>query len=82
MAFVEPFGGKYHVSVHEHRTVTDWAIEIRYLLDVMFPDSKKIILIMDNLNIHKAESLYKAFSPAWVFSGIGKGKGYNIYSSE
>ncbi len=63
-AFVEPLGGKHHVSVHEHRTAVDWATEIKYLSDVMFPDAKKIILVMDNLNTHKAASLYKAFPPA------------------
>ena len=63
-AFVEPLGGRHHVSVHEHRTAIDWAVEIKYLSDVMFPDAKKIILVMDNLNTHKAASLYKAFPPA------------------
>lgn len=63
-AFVEPLGGKHHVSVHEHRTAIDWAQEIKYLSDVMYPDAEKIILVMDNLNTHKPASLYKAFSPA------------------
>lgn len=63
-AFVEPLGGKHHVSVHEHRTAVDWAKEIQYLSDVMYPDAEKIILVMDNLNTHKPASLYKAFSPA------------------
>ena len=49
-AFVEPLGGKHHVSVHEHRTAIDWAIEIKYLSDEMYPDAEKIILVMDNLN--------------------------------
>lgn len=62
-AFVEPLGGKHHVSVHEHRTAIDWAMEIKYLSNEMFPDAKKIILVMDNLNTHKAASLYKAFPP-------------------
>ena len=62
-AFVEPLGGRHHVSVHEHRTAIDWAQEIKYLSDVMFPDAEKIILVMDNLNTHKAASLYKAFPP-------------------
>ena len=61
-AFVEPLGGKHHVSVHEHRTAIDWAQEIKYLSDVMFPDAEKI-MAMDNLNTHKAASLYKAFPP-------------------
>ena len=62
--FVEPLGGKHHVSVHEHRTAIDWTQEIKYLSDVMFPDAEKIVLVMDNLNTHKAASLYKAFPPA------------------
>ncbi len=63
-AFVEPLGGKHHVSVHEHRTAIDWAQEIQYLSDVMFLDAEKLLLVMDNLNTHKAASLYKAFPPA------------------
>ena len=51
-AFVEPLGGKHHVSAHEHRTAIDWALEIRYLTDEMYPDAEKIILVMDNLNTH------------------------------
>lgn len=62
-AFIEPLGGKHHVSVREHRTATDWAEEIRYLVDEMYLDAKKIILVMDNLNTHKPASLYKAFPP-------------------
>ena len=49
-AFVEPLGGIRHVSVREHRTAVDWAEEIRYLVDVSYPDRDRIILVMDNLN--------------------------------
>lgn len=59
--FLEALAGKHHVSVHNHRTAIDWAEEIKYLVDVMYPDKDKIILIMDNLNTHKASSLYKAY---------------------
>ena len=59
--FVEPLGGVRHVSVREHRTAIDWAEEIRYLVDVSYPDRDKIILVMDNLNTHSLSSLYKAF---------------------
>lgn len=62
-AFVEPLGGRHHTSVREHRTTLDWAHEIKYLSDEMYPDVEKIILVMDNLNTHKAASLYKAFPP-------------------
>ena len=60
--FVKPLGGKHHVSVHEHRTV----IEIKYLSDEMYPNTEKIILVMDNLNTHKAAFLCKAFLLAEV----------------
>ena len=60
-AFIEPLGGKHHVSVREHRTATDWAEEIKYLSDVMYPDAERIVLVMDNLNTHKAASLYKKY---------------------
>ena len=62
-AFVEALAGRHHVSVREHRTAIDWAEEIRYLVDEMYPDVQKIILVMDNLNTHKPASLYKAFPP-------------------
>lgn len=62
-AFVEPLGGNHHVSVREHRTATDWAEEIKYLADVMYPDAEKIVLVMDNLNTHKPASLYKRYPP-------------------
>ena len=59
--FVEPLGGVRHVSVRERRTAVDWAEEIRYLVDVGYPDRDKIILVMDNLNTHALSSLYKHF---------------------
>ena len=62
-AFVEPLGGRHHVNVREHRTAMDWAEEIKYLADEMYPDARKIILVMDNLNTHKPASLYKKYPP-------------------
>lgn len=62
-AFIEPLGGRHHVSAREHRTATDWAEEIKYLVDEMYPDVEKIILVMDNLNTHKPASLYKKYPP-------------------
>ena len=59
--FVEPLGGVRHVSVRERRTAVDWAEEIRYLVDISYPDRDKILLVMDNLNTHALSSLYKAF---------------------
>ena len=63
LAFAEPLGGRHHTSVHEHRTVLDRIEELMYLVDIMYPDAERIILVMDNLNTHKPSSLYKRYKP-------------------
>jgi len=50
-------------EVTEHRTRIDWALQIKKLITVDFPDAKKIVLVMDNLNTHTIGSLYKTFPP-------------------
>ena len=60
-AEVEPLGGRRHVKITQRRTAKDWAEFIREMLDERYPDAKKVILVLDNLNIHKAASLYEAF---------------------
>lgn len=62
--FYDPFGGWRHVSVTARRTKIDWAIEIRNLLRDHYPEARKVILVMDNLNTHTGASLYEAFPPA------------------
>jgi hypothetical protein len=62
-AAVEPLTGRQHISVRERRTALDWAEEIQYLCDVMYPQAEQIILVMDNLNTHTPGSLYKRFRP-------------------
>lgn len=60
-AMVEPLTGKQHISVRERCTAIDWAEEIQYLCDVMYPNVEQIVLVMDNLNTHVRGSLYKRF---------------------
>jgi hypothetical protein len=62
--FFDPLEGRRHVVVTDQRTAVDWAHQIRYLVDDMFPHAKRISLVMDNLNTHTGASLYKAFAPA------------------
>ena len=62
--FYEPFGGKRYVSITDRRTKKDWAIQVKELLDVHYPNEEKIVLVMDNLNTHKGASLYENFPPA------------------
>ena len=60
-AEVKPLGGPRHVKITERRTAKDWAQFIREMLDERYPNAKKVILVLDNLNIHKMASLYEAF---------------------
>lgn len=62
-AFTEPLTGWRHIAVTDQRTRTDWAHEIRKLVDVHRPKAERITLVMDNLNTHSLGSLYEAFSP-------------------
>ena len=59
-----PFQGWRRVSVREHHTAIDWAEEVKYLLDEVYPDAVRVTLVCDNLNTHKVVSLYKAFPAA------------------
>ena len=61
--FFEPLMGKRHVKVTERRTRKDWALAMRELSDVQYPDAEIIDIIMDNLNTHSPASFYEAFDP-------------------
>ena len=61
--FIQPHFGKIIHSVEETRTAVDWAEKVRYLVDYIEPEAKKVVLVMDNLNTHSVSSLYKAFPP-------------------
>jgi hypothetical protein len=62
MAF-EPLAGWRHVQVTDHRCRTDWAAFVKGLVDGRYKDAVKIVLVMDQLNIHTPASLYEAFPP-------------------
>jgi hypothetical protein len=61
--FSAPLEKWRRADVTEHRTKLDWAHQIKKLVTVDFPDKKKFVLVMDNLNTHTIGSLYKAFPP-------------------
>ena len=56
-----PLEGWRHVKVTDRHTAIDYAHVLRDLSDTHFPDAAKIVLVQDNLNIHKPASLYEAF---------------------
>lgn len=61
--FFAPLEGWRHVEVTDRRTSEDWALQIKQLVDVHYPEAETIRLVMDNLNTHTPASLYKAFEP-------------------
>jgi DDE superfamily endonuclease len=63
LVLCEPLAGWRHVRVTERRTRKDYAECLRELVDVYYPDAKKIRLVQDNLNTHDGASLYEAFAP-------------------
>jgi len=62
--FFELLADWRHVQVTEHRTAQDFAHQMRWLVDVRYPDAECVEVILDNLNTHKLASLYEAFEPA------------------
>lgn len=60
---VEPLAGWRHVQVTERRTTLDFAEQMRWLVDEVYPQAKVIRVVLDNLNTHTPASLYAAFSP-------------------
>jgi DDE superfamily endonuclease len=62
--FVEALAGWRQVDVTDQRTRLDWAFAVRELLNSRYAATKRVTLVMDNLNTHSTASLYEAFPPA------------------
>ena len=59
----EPLSGQRQVEISTSRTRVDFANCIKRLVDVYYPESERIILVMDHLNTHEIASLYEAYPP-------------------
>ena len=59
----EPLAGQRHVEIGDTRKRKDFARCIKLLVDEYYPDSEKIVLVMDHLNTHAVSSLYEAYPP-------------------
>ncbi len=59
-----PLEGWRHVKVTDRHAAVDYAQVLKELSDTHFPHAEKIVLVQDNLNTHKAASLYEAFPAA------------------
>lgn len=62
--FFEPLKAWRHAEVTAQRSSTDYAKQMKYLVDERYPEAKKIRVVQDNLNTHVKASLYKAFIPS------------------
>jgi hypothetical protein len=60
----EPLKGQRLVEVTKFKTKKDWAQFIKRISDEMYPNAKKVTLVMDNYKTHSIGSFYEAFSPA------------------
>lgn len=59
-----PGQGWRHITVTDRRTKHDFALQMKALVDVFFPQALQIRLVLDNLNTHVASALYETFAPA------------------
>ncbi len=50
-----------HVKVTEHRAAHDFALCMRDLADIHYPDAELIRVVMDNLSTHNPGALYETF---------------------
>jgi transposase len=62
--FFEPLAGGRQVEVRPKRGARQWAEVMRELVDVHYPEAKRVVVVLDNLNTHAPSSLYEVFEPA------------------
>ncbi len=60
--FCEPQAGWRHVVVRAQRTMTDFAHQMKWLVEERYPEAEVIRVVLDNLNTHKPGALYETFS--------------------
>lgn len=58
-----PLLGQRWTRITKRRTYKDWAYLVRDIVDRLFPDAERVVLVMDNLNTHVGGALYEAFPP-------------------
>ena len=61
--FVDAHRAWRHAKVTDRRAAEDFAVCMRDLVDVHYPQAKRIRVVMDNVSTHSASSLYDSFPP-------------------
>jgi transposase len=59
----EPLVGKRIIEIRLRKTRRDWAEFLKKVADEIYPNVKKITLVMDNLKTHTTGALYERYSP-------------------
>ena len=52
------------MAITERRTMPDFAHQMRWLVDVAYPDAPVVRVVLDNLNTHRMASFYETFPAA------------------
>ena len=60
----EPLAGWRHVAITERRTMADFAHQMRWLVDVVYPHAPVVRVVLDNLNTHRMAFRYETFPAA------------------
>jgi hypothetical protein len=61
--FLEPLAGWRHVKVTAQRTKQDFAVCLSEMIEVYWPEAKKVRVVLDNLNTHTPAALYERYPP-------------------
>lgn len=59
----EPHRAWRHLEVSERRTNLDFAQQMKWLVDVGYPEAELVRVVLDQLSTHSPAALYEAFSP-------------------
>ena len=64
---VEPLAGTRRVTVTDRRTTPDFAAQMKYPCDELYPAATVIRVVLDKLNTHTPGSLFATYTPeeAW-----------------
>lgn len=66
--FTEPLAGWRHTVALKSRKKEDFALLMREVSELYYPDVERAILVVDNLNTHSKTAFYEAFDPAYAYT--------------
>jgi len=59
----EPLKGQRLVEISDFKKKEDWAKFVKRISDEIYPDAKRITLVLDNFTTHTIGAFYEAFEP-------------------